>query len=76
MDVRFPKIMGRKSDAIITVWHADNGQHVADGDRLFDYETSKMSASFNSPASGTLTQMIPAGDPVKYDEVVARITDE
>ena len=76
MEIRFPKVMGRKLDGIITEWYAEEGAHVEVQDRLFSYETSKMTSSVISPAAGTLHRLISAGNQVKYDQVVADIAEQ
>lgn len=62
---------------IITVWHKKKGDKVAEGELLFSYETDKSAFDENSPASGTILDILFAeGEVVPCLENVCVIGEE
>ena len=61
----------------ISAWHLGEGEHVKQGDALFDIETDKAAMEVESPADGTLQHIIAAeGDTVPIGQTVAWIYAE
>jgi len=74
MQILMPKVGLTMTEGSIVQWHKREGDHVARGEPLFTFETEKSTLEFESPAEGTLSQiLIPAGQVVACFVPVAEV---
>ena len=76
MEVRLPKIMGRETEAMLTKWHAADGDHVEKGTLLYEVEVPKLTTSKVAPATGCFYKRVEEGIYVKYDQLLAVIEED
>ena len=70
-----PKLAMGMSEGTITTWRYEAGAFVEKGAILLDLETEKVSYELEAQASGYLNIMVPAGQTVKVDHVIAFLAD-
>ena len=72
-EVIMPKVDMDMSHGIIVAWRVAEGQAVEKGDPLFDIETDKAAMEVESPASGTVHNLVAENVEVAIGEPVAFI---
>jgi pyruvate/2-oxoglutarate dehydrogenase complex dihydrolipoamide acyltransferase (E2) component len=73
-DVVLPKWGVSMTEATITLWHKAAGEQIAQGEALVDVETDKVETTIDSPASGTLVEiLVPIGECVGVGTLLAVI---
>lgn len=74
IEVRLPQEGMSMQEGTIVKWLAAVGDTVAKGDALAEVETDKVTFEVESPAAGTVTELVAQpGDVVPVREVIARI---
>jgi 2-oxoglutarate dehydrogenase E2 component (dihydrolipoamide succinyltransferase) len=73
IQIKVPAVGESITSGTISVWHKNNGEHVAVGDLLFTLETDKVSTEITATEPGVLKTLVPEGAEVKIGEVVAEI---
>ena len=74
VDVELPKWGMTMQDAIIVEWLVAVGDTVTEGQELVIVSTNKVEAAVESPAAGTITEILAAAeDEVEVGTVLARI---
>ena len=76
MNVTFPGVFGRKSDAVITKWYGEDGKTVQEGEPLYAFEAFKASSTHAAPATGVFYKKVEAGTLVRYGQVIAEIVED
>jgi pyruvate/2-oxoglutarate dehydrogenase complex dihydrolipoamide acyltransferase (E2) component len=75
-DVEFPRLADTLVEGTITAWYKRVGDLVKKGEPLFAVETEKVNADVESPAAGTLGEiLIGEGAIAQVGQVIARIGD-
>jgi pyruvate dehydrogenase E2 component (dihydrolipoamide acetyltransferase) len=71
--VYMPKFGMTMTEGVISAWHCQEGEHVAEGDPLLTVETEKVDTEVQAPATGTLVDVeyavddeVPVGDIIAY----------
>jgi len=73
-DVEFPRLADTLVEGTITAWYKHVGDPVKKGEPLFAVETEKVNADVESPAAGTLGEiLVGAGVMAQVGQVIARI---
>jgi pyruvate/2-oxoglutarate dehydrogenase complex dihydrolipoamide acyltransferase (E2) component len=76
MELRLPELSEGSSEAVITVWHADENSRVVKGQDLVEVSTDKATFDIPSPCSGVLMGIArKKGEAAKTDEVLAEIRE-
>lgn len=77
IEVILPKVDMDMESGVIAQWKVAEGDHVDEGDVLFDMETGKASMEVEAPASGIIRDLVPiTGEPVPVGTIVAMIDPE
>lgn len=76
MDIRIPEIGETVHDALIAVWHKQNGDHVTKNELLCELETDKITLELNAESEGVLNIGIGAGKTVPVGTVIGTISKE
>jgi pyruvate/2-oxoglutarate dehydrogenase complex dihydrolipoamide acyltransferase (E2) component len=71
--LRIPKAAVSMQEGMITSWLATDGALVKEGDPLYTLEIEKSTLDIQSPANGTLKQLVAAGLTLKVGEVIGEI---
>ena len=72
--VRLPKLGASMQEGTIVEWLKKEGDHVAEGEPLYQVETDKTVVEVESPASGVLVSIMqPKGSKVPVNTIVAFI---
>lgn len=75
MDVTMPKWGMSMQEGLLTEWLVTVGDTVTEGQPLATVETEKVDAEIESPAAGTVTELLfEAGVEVEVGAVIARLT--
>lgn len=75
--VKLPEISMGVTEATIVKWLKDVGDRVEAGEPLVEVETAKSTVEVDSPASGTVTEILAAiDDEVEVGAVIAKITQD
>ncbi len=65
MEIKMPKLGLTMTEGTISSWLVQTGQTVSKGEILFEFESEKSIMEFESPADGTITDLlVPAGTTV------------
>jgi pyruvate/2-oxoglutarate dehydrogenase complex dihydrolipoamide acyltransferase (E2) component len=72
-EILIPKIGFAASDGNLAEWLADDGATVTEGEPLYSLETDKSVQEIESPASGTLKILKPAGETYPIGAVIGEI---
>ena len=75
MQVTLPMLMGRKTDAVLTKWHAKDGDIVQKGTLLYEVEMPKLTSSKTAPATGRFRKLVKEGTRVRYGQAIAEIIE-
>ena len=67
------EVVAAGAEGVISVWYFKDGETVAQGDVLAEVMNEKAATSFEAPASGRLTILVPAEVAVRCGDVIARI---
>ncbi len=75
MDITMPKWGMSMQEGVLTEWSVAVGDQVTEGQPLATVETEKVDAEIESPAAGTVSEiLVPAGETVEVGTVIARLT--
>jgi len=76
-DIRLPEIAADMKEADLVAWLVAPGDRVQQGDVIVEVETDKATVELESPASGTLLEiLVPAGTArVQVGQLLARLSD-
>jgi pyruvate/2-oxoglutarate dehydrogenase complex dihydrolipoamide acyltransferase (E2) component len=72
-DVLLPKLGFSMNEGTVAEWLSSDGSEVKQGEPLFSLESEKSVVEIESPASGRLTILQPAGSVLGVGTVLARI---
>lgn len=73
-DVTIPaELWDEDIEGAVSVWFFENGDQVTAGDTLCEVMAEKVSFEIEAPATGALTIVAPAEEPVNKGDVIARI---
>ncbi|HTS20667.1 MAG TPA: biotin/lipoyl-containing protein [Casimicrobiaceae bacterium] len=73
-EVILPKVDMDMESGVLVTWKVSDGQHVAQGDILFEMETGKAMMEVEAPATGVIRDLAPiTGEPVAVGTIVAWI---
>lgn len=73
-DVRLPRLADTLVEGTVTHWLKRPGEAVQEGEPLVEVETDKVNTELESPASGTLVEIVAQeGDTVPVDALLGRI---
>jgi len=75
IEVKIPAVGESITSGVLSTWHKQNGDIVADGEALFTLETDKISTEVPASGSGRLEIKIDAGQEVKIGQVVALLDE-
>ena len=73
IDIMLPKLGFTMIDGTITEWRFADGEYVQEGQPLYSVEAEKATQDIESPASGVLTILVPAGEEVAVGVVIGTI---
>ena len=68
-----PQVGESVTSGILAVWFKSTGSYINKGEDLFELETDKATIPVPSPASGTVTITVDAGEEVEIGAVIAEI---
>jgi pyruvate/2-oxoglutarate dehydrogenase complex dihydrolipoamide acyltransferase (E2) component len=75
VDITMPKWGMSMQEGVLTEWSVAVGDQVTEGQPLATVETEKVDAEIESPAAGTVSEiLVPAGETVEVGTVIARLT--
>ncbi|MEK1905266.1 MAG: lipoyl domain-containing protein [Pseudomonas sp.] len=72
-ELRIPAAGDAVSEVQLVEWIAENGAQVAEGEVIYSIESDKSVLDVESPASGTLTILVNAGEIFPIGHLVGRI---
>ncbi|RJP71404.1 MAG: hypothetical protein C4532_07730 [Candidatus Abyssobacteria bacterium SURF_17] len=77
-EVKLPNLGEDAGDeAIVSVWHFEEGDEVEEGDDLVEMTTDKATFNVPSPRDGVLSEIVAdEGETVRVGEVLAVLEDE
>ncbi|QGY80706.1 biotin/lipoyl-containing protein [Sphingorhabdus lacus] len=71
IQLKLPRVGMNMEEATIVTWHKSPGETFASGDALYDFETEKVTQSFEASADGTLLEIrIPEGEEAQVGDIV------
>ncbi len=73
-NVQLPKLGFSMNEGEVTEWLAEEGASVEKGQPLYVVESDKSATEIESPASGTLSILMPAGETYAVGTVIATIS--
>jgi len=74
MEMRLKDIVEEAREAVVTLWHAGEGDRVAKGDDLLEISTDKATFDVPAPCDGVLVRIAKTeGEDVLPDDVIAVI---
>lgn len=73
IDIHLLKTGMTMTEGTISEWYVQNGDEVAEGQPLYALETEKITMDVESPASGTLQQLVDAGVVLEVAQLIGRI---
>lgn len=73
MEIKVPPVGESIFEAVIAVWHKQDGADVAKDELLCELETDKVNVELTAEAAGTLSIQVPAGTTVKIGSVIGSI---
>jgi len=75
--VKMPKLSPTMEEGTIAKWHVSSGDHVEDGDLLFEVATDKATVEYNALDEGYLRKiLVEEGDLAEVNQPVAIFTEE
>ncbi len=74
VEIKVPAAGESITSANIAAWRKKDGDRVEKGEILVSLETDKVSNDLEAPVSGTLAILVPEGEEVAIDKVIATIT--
>ena len=75
VDVSMPDFGNDAKEGTIVAWHKRPGEEVAEGELLVEVMTDKVNVEIESPASGTLVEiLVQADDVAPVGAAIARIS--
>lgn len=75
MKITLPKLMGREAEAVLTRWHAAEGDIVQKYAVLYEVEMPKLTTSKAAPVTGRLHRCVEEGTRVRYGQLLAEIEE-
>jgi pyruvate/2-oxoglutarate dehydrogenase complex dihydrolipoamide acyltransferase (E2) component len=76
VEVKMPDFGGDAKEGTIVAWHKQPGEAVAAGELLVEVMTDKVNIEIESPAAGTLAEILRHPDEVvPVGEAIAQIND-
>lgn len=76
MKVLMPQIGMTMTEGTINEWKVNDGAHVEKGEIIMEIETEKLTNDIESPATGTIKIIVPAGEDAKCGEEIAEIIED
>ena len=73
-DIVIPAIGESITEGVLANWIRREGESIAEGDPLFEFETEKTTIEVPSPAAGVLSRTVENGQQVQVGQVVGAIT--
>jgi pyruvate/2-oxoglutarate dehydrogenase complex dihydrolipoamide acyltransferase (E2) component len=71
IQLKLPRVGMNMEEATIVVWHKSAGEAFASGDALYDFETEKVTQSFEASADGKLLEIhVAEGEDAQVGDVV------
>ena len=74
-DVIMPKLGLTMTEGLIAEWLVEDGARVQEGQAILVVETDKTSIEVEAEADGILRRIVPAGDTVAVETVLATIEE-
>ena len=75
VEVRMPDFGNAAKEGTIVAWHKQPGERVAEGELLVEVMTDKVNVEVESPASGTLAEiLVQADEAAPVGAPIARIS--
>lgn len=75
-EVKVPSVGESITTGVVVSWLKHNGDHVEEGDNLFELETDKAVLEIPSPGSGTLEILVEEGTEVSIGQTVAMLSQD
>ena len=73
VQILLPKLGFSMADATLNEWLAEDGAQVSEGQPLYALESDKSVQEIESPASGTLRILVPAGEEYPVGHLLGEI---
>jgi pyruvate/2-oxoglutarate dehydrogenase complex dihydrolipoamide acyltransferase (E2) component len=71
IQLKLPRVGMNMEEATIVAWHKSAGEAFASGDALYDFETEKVTQSFEASADGKLLEIhVAEGEDAQVGDVV------
>ena len=74
-EIKVPSVGESITSGVVASWLKKNGDHVEEGDMLFELETDKATLEIPATAAGTLEILVDAGTEVDIGQTVALLAD-
>lgn len=69
--LKLPRVGMNMEEATIVAWHKSPGASFNNGEALYDFETEKVTQSFEASADGRLIEiLVAAGEEIRVGDVV------
>ena len=72
-EVIIPAMGESITSGILAAWHVKDGEHVEEGQSIFELETDKITSEATAEVAGVLNILVEADEEVEIGQVVARI---
>ena len=72
-EVTIPAMGESISSGILAAWHVKDGEHVQEGQSIFELETDKITSEATAEVAGIINILVEADEEVEIGQVVARI---
>ncbi|MET4004897.1 biotin attachment protein [Arthrobacter psychrochitiniphilus] len=73
-EIFFPQMSGDANElGVLVEWRVPNGQKVAPYQVVAEVTVNKFDAEINSPAAGTLSWLVAAGEEVRQGDPIATV---
>lgn len=73
VQIILPKLGFSMADAMLSEWLVEDGAQVSEGQALYSLESEKSVQEVESPASGTLKILCPAGEEYPVGHILGEI---
>ena len=72
-EVSIPAMGESITSGILAAWHVKDGEHVEEGQSIFELETDKITSEATAEVAGIINILVEADEEVEIGQVVARI---